>query len=241
MRRIDALLTSPWILPYGAIDRTVAERIRPIAEERSFKAGMVLFEQGESVPGLFYLLSGSVKQSAISANGNLRSLFLVGAGCVVGETSAFDGEPSQLETIAVTDVRVLFLSREHVHQLITADPSFARVLLYSVTRKLRAAVKVVSDSTLRPVPEQLACLLHQLARQKGPDQVGCRQVSIAISHQELAELLGVSRVTISQCLAHLRERGLIETGHRVLYVLNPARLRNCGAVPYCIVHGESED
>ncbi len=231
---MDALLTSPWILPCHESAPGLVDRLIPVAEHREFPVGATLIEQGEYATGIYFLLDGHVKQTVMNPNGTVRALAMIAPGCVIGEAAVLDGEPSQITTTALTRLKCLFLRTEQVHDLIETDPDFVRLLLLTLTRRFRLLSKLVTDTTLRPVPEQLTCLLHQLARQKGPEQKGLRHVTLQVSHQELAEFLGVSRVTISNCLANLKEEGLIETGHRLIHVLEPSRLRCCGESPWCI-------
>ena len=119
-------------------------------------------------------------------------------------------------------------------RLVESEPKLAMHLILSLARKLRTSVKLVIDKSIRNVPDQMACLLHQLSMQKGPDIPGGRQVTLPLSHQELADILGVSRVAVSQAIAALKERGLVETGHRAVIIADPGRLRCCGDVPFCV-------
>jgi CRP/FNR family transcriptional regulator len=209
-------------------------RLKPHGTERRFPAGQVLIEQGQPAPGMFYLIEGRVTHSVLSAAGESRLLAIVEPGCLFGEMAALDGSPTQTRAVAATDGQALFLNARGLAQLIRTDGEFAYHFSLSMARKLRMVVKQVADMTMRPAPDQLSCLLHQMARQKGPDHPGSPRVTLPASHQQLADMLGASRVTVSQGLTALKERGLVETGHRVLYILNPDGLRCCGHSPYCV-------
>ena len=231
----DRLLTSPWINAGDGMD--LDAWLVGIATARRLAAGEALFQQGEATGGLYYIREGTVKQVVLSPSGSERQVSVTEPGCIVGEVSALDGGPAQVSAVAMTAVTAWFLPRAEMIRLVRTDGEFALRLMGSLTRKIRVTTKLVSDMSSRPVAEQLACLLHQLARQKGPDRAGTVRVTIAVSHQQLAELLGVSRVTISQGLAALKEQGLIETGHRLIHLLRPAGLRCCGDAPSCITQG----
>lgn len=229
----EQLMTSPWIFA-DEQRQDFAALLRPYGVEQRYPGGTPLIEQGSPSPGLFLVLEGSVKLSVLSSDGAERQLLVVEPGSVVGEASTLDGGASQTTATAVADTRVLFVERASVLRLMAAEPALAMSLALALARKLRATVKQVMDRSMRSVPNQVACLLHQYCRQRGPDQAGARQVTLALSHQELADSLGVSRVAISQALAALKERGLLETGHRAIYVPDPPALRCCGDAPFCV-------
>lgn len=228
----DSLLTSPWIL--GDDEHDLISRLRPYGAERCFAAGAALFEQGETPAGIFCLLEGSVKYTSLSPEGAERLLMVVGPGCLVGEVGTLDGGPAQVAATAVGEVTALFVERQGLLEAISHDPELALRLSLSLARKLRATMKLVVDKSFRSVSDQMACLLHQICVQKGPDQLGRPGVTVPMSHQELADALGVSRVAVSQAVAALKERGLVETGHRAVYVPQPAHLRCCGLAPMCV-------
>jgi CRP/FNR family transcriptional regulator, cyclic AMP receptor protein len=230
----EVLHTSPWIRPAGRGEAGLEALLRPWAVERYYAQGAVLTEQGQPVPGLYFLLEGSVKQLLLGPGGQERLIMQVEAGCFVGDKCALDGLPAQVTSVAKTGVRTLLVPAERVVAMLQADGRIALSLIESLSRNLRATVKLVSDMTLRPVQEQLSCLLHQLCRQQGPDGGRGRAVTLSLSHQELADLLGVSRVTISLGLSALKEQGLIETGHRVVRVMNSDGLACCGDAPFCV-------
>lgn len=226
------LVTSPWMNPIE-MSGLLAQRLRPIGMERSIPAGETVIRQGEVPDGIYLLLEGRIKQYLSGPNGEIRSLMFCLPGCLIGDVPGIDGLATQVASVAETPVRALYIPRERFAERLAADAELAYVVLLMVTRRLRAMVKALSDATSREVPEQLSCLLHQWSQQ----HAGEGRISLAISHQELAELLGVSRVTVSQCLAQLRARGVIETGHREIHVLKPDALRCCGDSPYCLRDG----
>lgn len=216
----------------------VMEQIRPWAVAKSYPAGGVLYRQGEKIPGIFFITAGTVKRICLSPGGDERLINIVSSGCPVGEAAVVDGLPSQLTAVAMTVVEVLLVDRQKLFDLIRGGGEVGVALLFSMGRQLRAMVMQMADSTNRPVPDRLMCLLHHLTRQSGPDRRGSPAVTLRMSHQQLAEMLGVSRVTVSTSLASLKEQGVLETGHGVLRILKPSALRTCGGSPYCITNWE---
>lgn len=233
----EQLMTSPWIS--GDDQGPDCELLlRPHGVEQQYAGGALLFAQGEPCPGLFVVLEGAVKLSVLSGDGAERQLLVLEPGSLVGEASTLDGGASQTTATALGDTLVLFVDQLTVRAQAARDAQLAFALAMALARKLRATVKQVTDKSMRSVPDQVACLLHQFCRQKGPDQAGAGQVTLPLSHQELADSLGVSRVAISQALSALKERGLLETGHRAIYVHDPAQLRCCGEAPFCVARRE---
>lgn len=231
----EVLLTSPLFTACYPI-HSVLERIRPFITEVLFEADELLVEQGQTLSGLYVLLGGHVKHVTTTPDGNQRLLAVARPVCYIGEEMVLDQQESQYSLVAATDVRALFLSMSDVQRLVLSDHEFSRSLMLSVANKVRVGYKGLIDGS-RPVRERFHCLLHHLARQQGPDQAGTTAVSVEGSQQLFADWLGVSRYTITQELAFLKEQAIVEIRRGSVRILSPDRLCCQMDQRYCISKG----
>jgi CRP-like cAMP-binding protein len=106
---------------------------------QQFKAGDVVFSQGDRRTELFVVLSGTVVFSVRDAAGKSQRLpRSAGPGDVFGEMSCFSGEPRSATAVALRDTVALRLSREAALQLVRASPAFGMKVIHTLAGRLRA-------------------------------------------------------------------------------------------------------
>jgi CRP-like cAMP-binding protein len=106
---------------------------------QQFKAGDVVFSQGDRRTELFVVLSGTVVFSVRDASGkNQRLPRSAGPGDVFGEMSCFSGEPRSATAVALRDTVALRLSRAAALELVRASPAFGMKVIHTLAARLRA-------------------------------------------------------------------------------------------------------
>jgi len=194
--------------------------------------GHLLFTQGQKErQGLWWLQSGRVKFSLLTDEGLERVVAFAGEGSIFGEGSVMTEGGYLVTCQAVTDVEAYFLDSRVISAAVKEDPSLAVELLGSLAEKLRLLVKLIEEMSFLGVKERVASALARLslgetAQENGrltdPGRAAGRQVRL--SQQELASLVGASRVMVAHALAELKEEGVIDKGRRRLVIRDPKRL-----------------
>lgn len=201
------------------------EALRGRGWRRRFARGSTLFEEGASSEQVMIVLSGRVKISHFTADGREIILAVRGPGELLGELSAIDQEPRSATALAAEPVEVLVLSVEDFQQFVSTTPRAAMVLLLGLTRRLREADRKRIEFAAFDTVGRVALRLLDLADQFGePAGTGVR-ITLPLSQQELAGLIGASREAVSKALQQLRKRGWIETQRRGISILDPDALR----------------
>jgi len=131
---------------------------------------------------------------------------------------------------AVEESLIGVMSRHDVEHVLARKPSVALALLKVVGARLAQIEAQLIDATFKSTSARLATLLLQLAR--SPEGKGERLVVDGLSHEELAERLGVYRETVSTALRELREAGAIELGRKHITISEPALLADLAAPGY---------
>lgn len=188
---------------------------------RDFAKGASIQQQGSESRGFWLVERGQVTVCRYDQHGGMTVYGVLGAGDLFGELAYFADIPRQVDAFAETDARLVWVDRQLCDDLLERDPGFARLLLSSLANQLRVALNQVEARRLLGPRQRLASfLVEQDARSSG---------SIAISQQEIADLIGVSRVTIGTLLREFRQRGLIASGYRAMHVLDAAELSRIAA------------
>ena len=207
------------------------EALRARGWRRRFTRGAVLFEEGGSSEQVMIVLSGRVKISHFTNDGREIILAVRGPGELLGELSAIDQEPRSATALAAEPVEALVMTSEDFQQFVASTPRAAMVMLTGLVRRLREAdrkrIEFASYDTVGRVALRLLDLAKQFGEPVGratasPDAV---RITLPLSQQELAGLIGASREAVSKALQQLRKRGWIETQRRGISILDPEALR----------------
>jgi CRP-like cAMP-binding protein len=203
------------------------EALKSRGWRRRFARGSVLFQEGGSSEQVMIVLSGRVKVSHFTADGREIILAVRGPGELLGELSAIDQEPRSATALAAEPVEALVLTVEDFQQFMATTPPAAMVMLVGLVRRLREADRKRIEFAAYDTVGRVALRLLDLAKEFG-EPVGrggaAVRITVPLSQQELAGLIGASREAVSKALQHLRARGWIETQRRGISILDPDAL-----------------
>ena len=189
------------------------------------RPGAVLFDEGDASTRVILLLSGRAKVSSFSEDGHETVLGYRGAGDVLGELAAIDGE-EHLATVTVVEVgEALVLPAQRFLAALEGQPGLALVLLRSIVGRLRDADRKRAEFTALDVVGRVAHRLVELAERYGEPTDDGILIDLPISQRELAGWVGSSREAVNKALQQLERRGLIATERRHLVVLDLEGLR----------------
>jgi len=174
--------------------------------------GTHLFREGEPSQAAFVIQKGQVEWY----RGDREHEVVVGRageGAVIGDIAMFRNEPYIQSARAVGHVTVLRLERERLLPVLVERPIIALRWLVAGLSQLERTQRRVLGLMHRTVIEQVAGLLIDEA-----DDLG----EIHLSQTAIAGLLGASRQSVNEALSELRHRGIVETGYRVIRLIDPA-------------------
>ncbi len=194
------------------------DAILDLMREKAVARATTVFHQGDSGGGLYLILSGSVKISRTGRDGRDVTVAVLREGNFFGEMSLLDGQPRSASATAAQASRLLVLDREHFQRHVLAQPRIVAKLLRELSKRLRAADQTIENLALGSVHDRLIHLLGHLGRHD-PLKDGRGRIERAPTHQELAEMLGASRETVTRTLASLEAKALIEIDRRRITLL----------------------
>ena len=209
MNKIAETAASPsaWIeVPHFGWNTLVADGAPTV----SFRKGETLYSQGEPVTHVYVVEEGRVRLVLLSETGHEKHMAIVGTHGMVGECSAFlDGRHS-VSAVASSDVIARQVERATLLQHMERDPECLRQVLWLMSVKLRVLANqnlLLSQAT---AAQRVIHHLVQLADTYGEVQAAGVAIRISFTHQEMANITGLSRVMTSNVLIQLQDGGLIE-------------------------------
>ena len=204
-------------LGHPFLDRVREERVATVLREtapRQVPAGTVLNTPGMT-GSLHLLLRGRLQSYRLTPSGHQLLLEIIEVGGVDGILPVA-GQPGHF-TQALIDSVVLSLSRERVQRLVEAEPLVGQSLLRQAAARIEAREEQMESMAGRGLPA-LARLLLALGRTVGHTNGSGVVLEPRLTHQMLADMLGVRRETVSVQFPELTRRGGVQTrgGHFVL-------------------------
>ena len=197
-----------------------ADSVLAVMRERTLGRGATVFHQHDSAGGLYLILAGAVKIARTGRDGRDVTVAVLGASNFFGEMSLLDGQPRSASATAVQPTRLLLLDREHFQRYVLTQARIMAKLLRELSKRLRAADQTIENLALGSVRDRLTHLLGHLGR-RGSATAGPGLIDRSPTHQELAEMVGSSRETVTRTLAAMEKDGLITIERRKITLLPP--------------------
>lgn len=195
------------------------EAIARVTITRSYDKDQGIILAEEEGDALFIIASGQVKVSIVSENGREMILSLLGEGAVFGELSLLDGKPRSANVVATQDTALYMVRRADFLQLVYKVPQIAIGLLAELAARLRKTDRKIEGLALLDVTSRISETLLQLAEEQGSQTEFGVSLSARPTHQQLANMSGTTRETVSRVLKRLENQGYISTEGRSITIL----------------------
>ena len=193
------------------------------AKPTVLKRGATIFVKDDPANGLYAVISGRVKISNSSPDGRNVILGFVGPGDLFGEMAVLDGQPRSADATANTNCEIFVIDRRDFLSFVRSQPTLATKFIELMCARLRWTSDRVEQLILRKdLPGRLANALLGLTENRRLD--GERRI-IAITQQEIGEMVGMSRESINKQLREWTLRKWVHLEHGAIEVLDASALR----------------
>lgn len=198
----------------------VLKKIEQIGnKKRYYKDEPILLEE-DAGNALFVILSGNVKVSRSSSDGREVILTILSESDFFGEMAILDGLARSANVIATEESQVLLIQRNDFIQLLSTHPEISIILLQELTSRLRNADMKIKALSLKDAEGKVATVLLQIAEYSGMIKNGVVEIEKLPVQQDLANMAGTSRETISRTLHSFAKRGYVELDGNKLRIIN---------------------
>ncbi|MGD8792754.1 MAG: Crp/Fnr family transcriptional regulator [Anaerolineae bacterium] len=207
----------------NSIDRNVTTIFNRLVEQnqdvgesltvRAFSAGEVVAQSEEMAHSLFLVASGRVQLYRLTEDDRRFVVATLGPGSLLGEDSLLGGEGPNTYAVALEPCTLWIMPRKKAIEISSTDALFGFGLMQAMGHRLMAAENRLEQMAYSTIAARLAGLLLELAGDTSDNVVHA-------THQELADMLGTWRETISKTLQDFRRRGLVASGRRQLTLLD---------------------
>lgn len=199
----------------------LAERI----QLREVRRREVVYLPGDPGNSMFIVNGGRIKISKVTRDGKALTLNYCGPSEVFGETCLIEGGPREEMAEAMENSMITELERGDVEKLLQNHAHFGFSLTRILAGRRRELENKLETLVFRDVTSKLAELLLNLAEEYGVEDSRGTMVALKITHQELANLIGSTRETVSLTLSQFKRKKLICTEGRKVIISDAESLR----------------
>jgi len=192
----------------------------------TFAKGQEIFAPGSGAGLVYIVRSGCVRLFKTLPDGRSINLALLGPNTIFTQEDGFDGIASGATAAAIVDSTLSVVESDDLAALIAELPELAGAVVAGMTRRLTELQMLVEHLLVRDTSVRLATTLLSLATRFGrPTADGTIAITLPLTHQSLANMIGSNRVTVTRKLQELQDEGVIRSIGRNALAVNPDLLR----------------
>ena len=207
---------------FSDLDPAALDQLSRYAKHTTLKRGTTIVSKGDPGNSLIAVISGTVKISVSSPDGRSAILNLIGPGEIFGEVAVLDGLARTADAIANTNCEIFVIDRREFIPFVQSQPALAMKFIELLCTRLRWTSDQVEQVILQDLPGRLASALIRLT-EKHKLAPGGR--TIAITQQEISEMVGMTRESINKQLRVWAARNWVRLEHGAIVVLNAEPLQ----------------
>jgi len=196
-----------------------------------YPGAALLFVEGQTPRGAYMLCSGKAKLSTTSRDGKVLILKIAGEGEVLGLSAAISGQPFEMTAETTSPCQVNFIEREGLLRGIETNGELGLRASLALSREFQSAYRDIHDLILaRSSAGKLAKLLLSWMPHRDktaePSEV---RIRASLTHEEMAQMIGSSRETVTRLLGDLRRKELIRLEGATLVIQDRTALEALAA------------
>jgi len=211
---------------FARLSRNSADAVAKMSIRQNFETGELVYTEGESAKGAYLVLRGKVKLVANSSDGKALILRIARPGEIISLSAALSGRGNDTSAEAVEPVAVSFITAANLYRLMETAPELG--LQFAQELSLEYSMLCQELSTLglqRSAMSRLAKLLVGMTKSIASER-GIVTSKCALTHEEMAQMIGTSRETVTRLLHDLRDNGVATLKNEVLTISKIDTLRS---------------
>jgi len=197
-----------------SLTREELMRVSACKTGKIYRKGQVIFEEGETINGVYCVKDGVCKLSKLSENGKDQVVKLVVKGGLLGKRSLVSEQKTNLSAIALNDMEMCFIPKSEIMNDLSKNPKFTMDVLREMANDLKDSDESLVNMAQKSVKRRMAEILMYIHDDFGTDEEG--YLSIILSREDYASIVGTATESAIRILSLFKKEGLISTtGKRI--------------------------
>jgi len=189
-------------------------------KENFFARGYVIFNEGDSGETIHIVAQGKVKIVKNTKEGKAKTLAILKEGENFGEMALLTKDARTATVEAIEETSTLSITREDFEYLVKKEPSISFQIIKTLCERLARADRDIKNLALGDARSRIACVLADLQKE---------MKVLKLTHQDIAELAGLTRETTTRTLIQLEKEGVVQTASKSITITDIKKLNE-----YCI-------
>lgn len=190
----------------------------------TYKKGQTLFYEGTRPMGIFCINHGKVKVYKMGSNGKEQILFIAQPGDFLGYRSLLSEEFYGATGTVLEQAAICFIPKSDFLSILSKNPSFFQKLMKAVCHELGVMEEKLAQLAQKSVRERLAATIIMLKETYGMEGEGSDVIDIALSREDLANIVGTATETVIRLLSEFKSDGMIGLKGKKIQVIDAKRL-----------------
>lgn len=205
---------------FSGLSQAELQEMDRITRMQEIKKKQPIYLPGDPANTVYLLKKGRVKVASSASSGKEVTFEILEPGEIFGLLEVLDESPRETHAEALDDALICAIRREDFDRYLREHPDLTVKVTKLIGLRLRKIQNRVEDLVFRDAPARLAHLLLELSKTDGAPAGGGIRLQAKLTHQEMANLIGCSRETVSTILGQFRDRRLVQIDGRSIIVLN---------------------
>lgn len=191
------------------------------AQSRKYDAGASISDPEIAPERAFRCVSGTIKVTKLLASGREILITILQTGSVWSDRAVLNGYWKDVFVEAMESSEVASVDAIAFERVVRSSPDLLAKFMLRISEQVSDALTLLDDFRGRDVASRLARVLVRFSKQYGvPTEKGVR-IELPVTHQDLANMIGTARETVSRNMARFRQQGYVKDGHAAtLEILN---------------------
>ena len=195
---------------FSDLPEETIESISQVGIKKTFKKDTIILMEEDESGALFIIVTGKVKVTRTSNDGREVILNILSEADIFGEMALLDGLTRSATVTAIEDSELFIIQRNQFLEFLKEHPEISIALMQELSKRLRTADMQIKSLSLKDAEGKVATVIVQLANDHGRIRQGAVEIEKLPLQQDLANMAGTSRETISRTLHSFAKKGLIE-------------------------------
>lgn len=208
------------------LSKKAREKIASVATFKNFSEGQTIFTPYETEEKIYLIEKGGVEIYQLSIDGKKVIIDRINTGGVFGNTPLSPQTENNISNFAnaTRDSRLCIIPKSDFLKTLKKMPEVAMNVIIDLSNKLNEADSRIRDLAFGNVSVRLINEFLRLAQKQGQETEKTIRINERYTHEELAEIIGASRETVTKVLGELRQKKIIEIDKQRRIVINKEKI-----------------
>ena len=199
--------------------------INQVTIERRYKKNETIFCEGEPGAGFHYVKSGKIKIVKLSTDGREHIINILGPGEVFAEVLLFNKGDYPATAVALEEACVGIIKNSELEHVVVSQPQIALNIIRVLSKKLQYVQVKIKSLAFSDSHAKIAQTVESLARRYGEATDRGLEVVVDMTRQEVANMAGTTRETVSRVFSIMKKDGVLDADERRIVIIDMAGLR----------------